>query len=99
MVRDTTRILETLRTESDAFRRFGVTRLAVFGSAARGQLRSDSDLDFLVDLRVKSFDAYTDVKELLEALFESAVDLVLTSALKPELRDDILREAVDAPLG
>jgi len=99
MVRDTARILETLRTEIDAFRRIGVTRLAVFGSAARGQLRDDSDLDFLVDLKFKSFDAYMDVKELLEALFERPVDLVLTSALKPELRDDILREAVDAPLG
>lgn len=99
MVRDPTGILETLRTESDAFRRIGVTRLAVFGSAARGQLRDDSDLGFLVDLRIKSFDAYMDVKELLEGLFERPVDRVLTAALKPELRDTILREAMDAPLG
>ena len=98
MVRDTARILETVRQEADSLRRIGVTRLALFGSGARGGLRDDSDLDFLVDLNIKSFDAYMDVKELLEALFGRPVDLVLRSALKPELRDDILREAVDAPL-
>ena len=38
------------------------------------------------------------VKELLEKSFDRRVDLVLTSAIKPMLRETILREAVDAPL-
>jgi predicted nucleotidyltransferase len=84
--------------EAPSLRKLGVTRLAIFGSAARGDLRPDSDLDFLLELRHKTFDQYMQVKELLEKSFDRRVDLVLTSAIKPMLRETILREAVDAPL-
>lgn len=69
----------------------------MFGSAVRGELKDTSDLDFLVDLQNKTFDAYWDVKELLESTFNRPVDLVLFDAIKPALRDAILKEAVDAP--
>ncbi len=47
----------------------GVSRLGLFGSAARGEAGEDSDLDFLVELENKTFDAYMDLKEFLEDLF------------------------------
>jgi len=55
------------------------------------------DLDFLVEFQTKSFDAYMDLKDLLEQWFGRPVDLVLADALKPALRDKVLRETVYAP--
>jgi len=98
MVRDRHSILQALHQDGERLRKLGVRKLALFGSAVRGEVRGDSDLDFLIDLDPKSFDAYMDVKEYLESRFGCPVDLVLRSALKPELRDEILREAVDASL-
>ena len=74
----------------------GVVSIGLFGSAVRGELSATSDLDFLVRLRTNTFDAYMDVKEYLERLFERRIDLVLDGALKPALRDRIVKEAVHA---
>ena len=41
---------ETIRAQSgDLCRRYGVRRLGIFGSVARGEERADSDIDFLVE--------------------------------------------------
>ena len=99
MVRDRESVLDTLRREAPTLRALGVQRLSLFGSTVRGESRPESDMDFLVDLVPKSFDTYMDVKEHLESCLGCRVDLVLRTAVKPELRDQILREAVDAALG
>ncbi|KAA6183063.1 nucleotidyltransferase family protein [Thiohalocapsa marina] len=76
--------------------RFGVTRLALFGSTARGEAGADSDVDVLV-----AFDGpatskrYFGVQFYLEDLLGCAVDLVTEKALRPELRPYIEREKVD----
>jgi predicted nucleotidyltransferase len=93
MTRET--ILGRLAENREALRRLGVRRLGLFGSAARGE--QPRDLDFLVELDAKTFDAYMDVKLFLEDLFGCPVDLVLADALKPALREGILREIVYAP--
>ncbi len=98
MVRAGRDILEVLERDAPELRRLGVRRLSVFGSAIRGEMRTDSDLDILVELLPKTFDTYMDVKEFLESRFTFPIDLVLRSALKPELRDRILGEAVDVRL-
>ncbi len=89
-------ILDVLRDHVPELRRLGVRRLGLFGSAARGEATEASDLDFLVELDRKTFDAYMDVKELLERLFARRVDLVVADAVKPQLRGRILRETVYA---
>lgn len=71
-------------------------RIGLFGSAARAEATDQSDLDFLVELDRKTFDAYMDVKELLERLFARRIDLVMADALKPQLRLRILQETVYA---
>ncbi len=76
--------------------RFGVTRLALFGSMVRDAARSDSDIDILV-----AFDGpatsqrYFGVQFYLEDLLGRPVDLVTEKALRPELRPYIEREAVN----
>jgi len=89
-------ILKTLEANRAAIQRYGVRSLGLFGSAARGESHSASDLDFLVELDRKSFDAYMGLKEFLEGLFNSRVDLVLLDTLKPRLRQTILEETVHA---
>ena len=76
--------------------RLGVRRLGLFGSAARGEGTDASDLDFLVELHCKTFDAYMDVKELLERLFARRIDLVVADAVKPQLRPRIFQETIYA---
>jgi predicted nucleotidyltransferase len=86
---------ELARVKPDLVARFGVIRLALFGSTARDSARVDSDIDILV-----SFDGpatserYFGVQFLLEDLLGRPVDLVTEKALRPELRPFIEREAV-----
>ena len=88
--------MQTLADHRQEVRRFGVRSLGLFGSAARDQATTASDLDFLVELENPTFDTYMGLMELLEGLFERPVDLVLANTLKPRLRESILRETVHA---
>lgn len=82
-------VLKTLAAER------GYTRLAVFGSVARGQARPDSDIDLLVKASAgtSSFDLVK-FQLLLAKILDRAVDLVEYGGLKSGLDDDIKREAV-----
>ena len=90
-------ILKVIEKNRDAIRGYGVRRLALFGSFARGEETQKSDLDFIVEFETKTFDAYMDLKAFLEELFGREVDLVLADAIKPRLRPHILKEAIHAP--
>ena len=77
--------------------RLGVRSLALFGSTARGEARVDSDVDLLVDFtRPVGLFGFLEVKSFLEHLLGRPVDLVTASALRPDYRDTVLREAVHA---
>ena len=79
-------------------RRFGVRELAIFGSVARNEARSDSDLDVLVEFAERpTFDNYMGLKLHLEELFAADVDLAIRSDLRPSLRPRIEQEAVNVP--
>ena len=91
------RILNTLRSHRDELRRIRVRDIAIFGSAAPDPLDPDSDVDVLVE-----FDApvglfhFARVQRRLEEWLGRSVDLVTPDALRPEMRDTILAEAVHA---
>jgi len=75
--------------------RFGVTRLALFGSAARDEARPGSDVDILVDFDGPATSKrYFGVQFYLEDLLGCPVDLVTEKALRSELRPYIEREAI-----
>lgn len=90
-------ILDALGQERATLRTYDVRRLGLFGSFARDEAREDSDLDFVVEFGHKSFDHYMDLKFFLEDLFGRRVDLVLLDRLKPQLKDRVLAEVIDAP--
>ena len=75
--------------------RFKVKEIELFGSYIRGGQRSSSDIDILVD-----FEEGADLFNLiglalfLEEKMQHKVDVVPKRALRSELRDSVLREAV-----
>ena len=77
-------------------RRNKISRLELFGSAARDDARPDSDLDFLVEFEAGArvgFLTLGRVKEELEAITGRRVDLVPRNGLKPLIRDQVLAGA------
>ena len=76
--------------------RFGVTRLALFGSTARDAATANSDVDILVDFDgAATSQRYFGVQFYLEDLLGCTIDLVTEKALRAELRPSIKREAMD----
>ena len=76
--------------------RYRVRELAIFGSAARGEARPDSDVDLLVvfdeDASIGLL-ALVGLQRELAGLFGRPVDLVPKDGLKPALRDEVLAQA------
>ena len=76
--------------------RFGVTRLALFGSTASDTATAHSDIDILVDFDgAATSQRYFGVQFYLEDLLGCSVDLVTEKALRAELRPYVEREAID----
>lgn len=90
-------VVERLRSAEAEIRRRGVRRLALFGSFARDEARSDSDIDLYVEFAVgqKSFDRFVELAEDLEALLGRRIELVTPEALSPFIGPHILAEAQD----
>jgi predicted nucleotidyltransferase len=90
-------ILALLKSHRRQLKKYGIHSLSVFGSVARGQARKNSDVDILVDFEkpVGLFE-YARLKMYLEDVLGREVDLVTPEALRKELREDILREAIRA---
>ncbi len=93
------KVLRVLSEHREQIAGFGVSSIAVFGSVARNEAGPESDVDILVefdpDARVGMF-RFLDLKEYLERILDRRVDLVTKDALKRQLRDRILEEAVGA---
>jgi predicted nucleotidyltransferase len=90
-------ILQCLRESTSLLNTFGVGRLSLFGSFARDEGLADSDVDLLVEFKrpIGLFDFVRLQRELGERIGRR-VELVTPAALKPQLRDKILNEAVIA---
>ncbi len=93
---DRSRALELLtQSKPLLMERYGVTRLALFGSTALDAAQSGSDVDILVAFDgPATSERYFGVQFYLEDLFGCSVDLVTGKALRQELRPFIEQEAV-----
>lgn len=77
-------------------RKYRVRELALFGSAARGEMRPDSDIDLLVEFLPQAEIGLIDYAGLmldLGSLLGRKVDLVSKRGLKPLIRLSVLGEA------
>ncbi len=90
-----TEIKARLSAHKDELRsRYKVKEIGIFGSYARGDYTSSSDLDILVDYSAHVTDMFDflDLKEYLTNLMEMEVDLVMKEGLKPAIAQNILRQ-------
>jgi predicted nucleotidyltransferase len=80
-------------------RQYQLKSVGVFGSFARGDQTEKSDIDILVEFTqpntIDLFD-FIDLEDFLSKKLEIKVDLVTKNALKPMLKDQILKETVYA---
>jgi predicted nucleotidyltransferase len=74
---------------------YGAHNVRLFGSVARREARSDSDLDVLVDLEPDRslFDLGGLLMEL-QNLLGCKVDVVTEQGLRPRIRERVLRDAI-----
>lgn len=69
--------------------------IGVFGSYVRGEQNKKSDLDILVDFSEPiGLFKFVELEDFLSQELVVKVDLVMRDALKPRIKDSILREAV-----
>ena len=74
----------------------GAYNVRIFGSVARGEARSDSDVDFLVEWDMSRISPWGGAGFDLElqALLSRDVDVVTLEDLHPMIRQRVLAEAV-----
>jgi len=71
--------------------------VSMFGSVARGDDRSDSDVDIIIGLDPDSpvgLFEHARIAAELERLFGRRVDLLTWGSLRPRFREEVMREAV-----
>jgi len=74
---------------------YGVRRAGLFGSCVRGEMRSGSDIDILVEIdKDISLLDFVALKQEIEDALGRRVDLVEYSTIKPLRRETILNEQV-----
>lgn len=90
--------LEKLRGAKPLLDRYGVARIGVFGSVARGEAGPDSDVDVLVEFKPEQHPGldFFRLQEGLEGLFGTDVDLATRQSLHRLMRDRVLREVAYA---
>ena len=73
---------------------YGLVSLGIFGSVARGEARSDSDVDIVFETNQPNLFRTARMRAELEKLLARPVDVVrLRQRMNPHLRRRILREA------
>ena len=75
--------------------RYHVKEIGLFGSAARGEQKEGSDIDILVEFSspVGFFD-FIRLENFLSEILERKVDLVSKKAIKPAIKNEILKETI-----
>jgi uncharacterized protein len=77
-------------------RRYQVRELCVFGSAARGEMRPESDVDLLVDFLPEARPGLLGLSAMMRefsSLLGRRVDLAVKPALKPYVRASVLADS------
>ena len=82
--------------KSEYLKKYGVTKIGLFGSYARGEPKESSDIDIAVEMidEKKSLHTFFSLKRELEEAFNLKVDLGIESTLKPIAKERINKEII-----
>ena len=94
MVTKKTEIFEILDELKDNLKELGVRRIGLFGSFARNDSTSESDVDVIVSFLpgYKSYDTFFQLAELLEEHFGRKVEVITEESLSPYLKKEIEKD-------
>ena len=91
-------ILRILQNEKpELMRRYGLKRLALFGSYARGDQREDSDVDILVEIEPSIGLGFVELADRIEDVLGVSTDVVSRRAIKPRYWENIEKDLIDVP--
>jgi predicted nucleotidyltransferase len=79
---------------SPIFRKYGLAKVALFGSRARGTARIDSDIDLLYKLDnstgvFQKFDAQQELEKTLGAPVDLVADMSVVARMRPYIKKDL----------
>jgi predicted nucleotidyltransferase len=93
-------ILTFLTQNKKLFRdRYHIIRIGLFGSYARGEQTTKSDVDLLVEFEENTQDLYDlkiQIKEFIKKSLGIEVDICREKYIKPRIKNSILKETVYA---
>jgi len=76
-------------------KRYHVKRIGIFGSVVRGEQKEESDIDIVVELESPiGFFEFIRMEIFLSKILQKKVDLVSKGAIKPIIKDEILKEII-----
>jgi predicted nucleotidyltransferase len=89
-------VLSLLKSyKSDYFDKYGIEELGIFGSVARGQETSISDVDICIKTKTADMFAIVHIKEDLQNILAKRVDIVrIRDKMNPFLKNRIEKEAI-----
>jgi uncharacterized protein len=89
-------VIARLRSHEAELHRIGVARLYLFGSVARQEERSDSDVDLFFETDDPRFSLIelVDVQDRVASILGTETDVMTRASLHPLLRDQIEAEAL-----
>lgn len=95
---DKSTILKYLKYKKPDFeKKYGVTKIGLFGSYARDNSHKDSDIDIVVELRKPDLLTLVSIKQTVEEDLSADVDIVRNrKRMNPALKKRINRDAVYA---
>lgn len=88
-------VIAIVTAHQDELKSMGVKSLDLFGSVARDEATSESDVDFLVELnRSMGLFDFVGIKLYLEDILGRDVDLGSLDALRESLREPVIKDVV-----
>ena len=93
-------VVQRIMAERERLTVLGVRNIGLFGSFVRGEQKSLSDVDILVEFMPEkhTFDNFMEVAFFLEELLGRRVELVTPEALSPHIGPHILKEVERVPI-
>jgi predicted nucleotidyltransferase len=88
-------VIQRLTRDQEKLERYSIKSLSLFGSVARGEEKETSDIDILVSFgKPIGLFAFIELKDHLEEILGTHVDLVTEQALHPRLHNEIVEGSI-----